>query len=127
MENIVWAPLPEDASGLVRKCHELRKKDLDSLSIEEFRILINQNIALEILIPLAIDKLSENIFAEGDFYEGDLLKSVLTSEEAFWVAYPDMKQKVITLFRQQSDRLIELDVTEEIKDSLLKAFIDFKL
>lgn len=125
IENIVWAPLPDDSSYLIRKCHELRRKDLNSFSIEEFRILISQNEALEILVPLAIDRLNENIFAEGYFYEGDLLKSVLTSEHTFWTKHTDLKQKVIALFKHNSRKLLELEVTEEIKESLFTAFKAF--
>jgi hypothetical protein len=47
-------PTPDFNSHLVRRCHELRK------------------------IPL------KNLWAEGDFFEGDLLKNVLNISEDFW-------------------------------------------
>lgn len=125
IENSIRRDLPDDASDLIRRCHELRKKDLNSFSIEDLRILIGQQISLDILIPMAIDKLTENILAEGDYYEGDLLKNVLTVEPAFWVAHPDLKQKVVALFKQNASRLDSLNDEGGIKESLIQAFHAF--
>lgn len=47
--------------------------------------MIGQNIGLDYLIPLAIDKLKDNILAEGDFHEGDFLKNVLTCNKKYWL------------------------------------------
>lgn len=46
--------------------------------------MIGQNIGLKYLIPLALAELEKNILAAGDFYEGDLLKAVLTCNQEFW-------------------------------------------
>jgi hypothetical protein len=64
--------------------HRLRKKPLGDFTIEDLRIMISQNVGNAQLIPIAIEKLKENIWAEGDFYPGDLLNSVLTSDPSFW-------------------------------------------
>ena len=71
-------------SHLVTRCHELRKLPLERLSTEDLRIMIGQEIGLEYLIPLALEILSNNLFAEGDYYEGDLLNSVLSIPTSFW-------------------------------------------
>ena len=46
--------------------------------------MIGQEIGLYFLMPLAIETLTDNIFAEGDYYEGDLLKNVLEVNTKFW-------------------------------------------
>jgi hypothetical protein len=46
--------------------------------------MIGQEIGLYFLIPLAIETLTRNIFAEGDMYEGELLKNVLDLDTKFW-------------------------------------------
>jgi hypothetical protein len=61
---------------LVKSISFLRNKPLKQFTIEDLRLLIGQNCNLEIIIPLALDRLRENILAEGDYYEGDLLKNV---------------------------------------------------
>ena len=46
--------------------------------------MIGQGFSLEHLVPIALEKLSENPFAEGDYYPGDLLKAVLSIKWDFW-------------------------------------------
>ena len=84
LEKDNWGTIPKNESYLVTTCHKLRKKPLNKFEIEDFRILIGQNLGLKYLIPLAIKILEKNILAEGHFYEGDLLKSVLTSDPDYW-------------------------------------------
>lgn len=89
---------PDYPSHLVTTCHQLRKKQLKDFTIEDLRIMIGQNISLPYLIPLAIKKLKENVLAEGDFYPGDLLKSVLESDRSFWKNNKVDWQQVIDLY-----------------------------
>ncbi len=86
---------PTYNTNLIKTCHQLRKKPLNDFETEDLRIMIGQNIGLKYLIPLAFETLKDNIFAEGDFYEGDLLKSVLTSDKEFW--------------KKENELLMELD------------------
>ncbi len=88
LEKSYWTESEHD-SHLVTTCHKLRKKPLNEFEIEDFRIMIGQNIGLKFLIPLALDILENNILAEGNFYEGDLLLAVLTSEKHFWESQPE--------------------------------------
>ena len=45
--------------------------------------MIGQGFGLTYLIPVAIEKLKENIFVDADFYKGDLLNNVLSIETNF--------------------------------------------
>jgi hypothetical protein len=76
LENEYWGK-PNFESHLVKKCHELRKKPIRDFSIENLRLMIGQKIGLNYLMPLALKELEENILAEGDLYEGDLLSNVV--------------------------------------------------
>ncbi len=97
IEGSIWDK-PDYDSHLVRTCHLLRKKILKELEIEDLRILIDQNIALEILIPIAIKELEINILAEGDFYPGDLFKAVLDSDKAYWISRMNQHSKIKDLY-----------------------------
>lgn len=46
--------------------------------------MIGQQIGLDYLIPLALEVLRKDLFAEGDLFEGDLLKNVLAIKTEFW-------------------------------------------
>jgi hypothetical protein len=75
---------PIHESYLVKRCYELYKVPLEEFTTEDLRIMIGQQIGLEYLIPLAFETLKENLFAEGDYYEGDLLKNILEIHTSFW-------------------------------------------
>ena len=98
IENVYWGE-PTYDSYLVTTCQQLRKKPLQDFTIEDLRIMIGQNISLNILMPMAIERLKQNILAEGHFYPGDLLYVVLTAEASFWVDNPELHQNLTRLYR----------------------------
>jgi hypothetical protein len=104
LENDIWQE-PDYDNHLVTICHKLRKKVLSDFDIENLRIMIGQNIGLKFLIPIAIKKIQNNILAEGDFYEGDLLKSILESDPDFWKSNRENWSIVCSAFEEQKDKL----------------------
>lgn len=108
LEKDYWGE-PDYESHLVKTCHQLRKKPPKNFEIEDLRIMIGQNIGLKFLVPIAIEELKENIHAEGDYYEGDLLKSVLTSEVSFWTERVDLLDKLDRLIQQNRELLDQTD------------------
>ena len=76
LEKVEWPHFDFD-SRLIRRTKELRKVPLNEFTIEDLRLMIGQQIGLNYLIPLALETLTEDLYAEGDFFEGDLLKNVL--------------------------------------------------
>jgi hypothetical protein len=89
-----WGEPPEDASYLVRRCHELRQVSLSSLEIEDLRILLGQQIGVPVLVPQALGVLTDDPLAEGDFYPGDLLAAVLRLADGYWQSHPDQRAAV---------------------------------
>jgi hypothetical protein len=89
--------VPQNESRLVTIVHELRVKKIQDLTIEDLRLLIGQNLSLDVLIPNAILKLKGNVLCEGGLYEGDLLKSVLDSDKDYWIKNKDQWTTVIKL------------------------------
>ena len=83
LENDYWEE-PSYSSHLVTECHRLRKVPLKEFSIEHYRLLLGQNIGTPYLLPLAIKVLQKDPLSEGDFYPGDLLKSVITLPTDTW-------------------------------------------
>lgn len=84
LENDYWKKPSEFPTALVKKCFEYRKIKVSELTIAQIRLLISQKIGLAYLIPIALDKLEQNVLIEGELYEGDVLESVSKIPMKFW-------------------------------------------
>jgi len=93
LEGVAWDKSNYD-SHLVQTCHNLRRKPVGTFSIEDLRIMIGQNIGVQFLVPIAIEKLQTDPLSEGDFYPGDLLAVVLRIEPIFWKQEPGWKTEL---------------------------------
>jgi hypothetical protein len=119
---------PTIASHLVAEWHRLRKVPMRDFKDENLRILIGQNIGLEYLVPLAIERLEANPFAEGDFYPGDLLVSVLRAEPSFWQKHSALRNQIAAI----TERAIELFPTapqiasKTVTRAVRSAFVEFQ-
>ena len=94
---------PEQGSYLVAKCHQLRRKPIGEMSVEDLRILLGQQICPAYLVPLAIGILEREPLAEGDYYPGDLLVSVLNLGPDFWESNPSWYARLTGLIADMSD------------------------
>lgn len=127
LEKDIWPRLSKDeGSHLIKTCNELRKKQLQDFEIEDLRIMIGQNIGLKFLIPLAIEELELNVLAEGDFYEGDLLKNVLTSDVEYWKEEKMNWIKICELFNKNKSTIAEFSTSKKIKESWFDSFDEFR-
>lgn len=101
LERHVWGE-PTFSSYLVRTCYELRRKPIGEFSVEDLRIMIGQGIGVPCLVPLAVEILIREPLAEGDFYPGDLLKSVIGVDEAFWSEHAGLARDLTEVLRTQT-------------------------
>jgi contact-dependent growth inhibition (CDI) system CdiI-like immunity protein len=62
----------------------LRHVPLREFNSEDLRIMIGQNIGLQYLVPLALERLDRHSLTHGDYYPGDLLASTLRADHNFW-------------------------------------------
>ncbi|BCJ44137.1 hypothetical protein GCM10010168_09500 [Actinoplanes ianthinogenes] len=89
IEGDVWGAAPADATKLIATVHELRRKPIGSLEVEDLRVLLGQREGVPVLVPRALDILEHDPLAEGDYYPGDLLNAVLNRVPAdYWAAHP---------------------------------------
>jgi len=126
LEKDNWGEVPKDESYLITTCHTLRKKPLSKFEIEDFRILIGQDLSLKYLIPLAIEILEKDILAEGHFYEGDLLNSVLSSSKAYWEIEKEDWDKVKSIFKENISRIEQEAEEHDTGKRIVEAFNKFK-
>jgi hypothetical protein len=120
LEGADWGePEPND-SFLVRRCTQLRRKPLGEFTVEDLRIMLGQEIAVPILLPLALDVLVENPLAAGDFYPGDLLGYVVKLPTSAWAGRAVERQRL-------SVALAAVDLTEaELPQDVQVAVIAFR-
>lgn len=94
-------PVPE--WNLVARCYAAARVPLKDLSVENLRLLIGQTCSLDYLVPLAIDRLTEEPWASGDYYDGDLLQNVLSVPPGFWSSHPDLDVRMDGVVRKALD------------------------
>jgi hypothetical protein len=73
--------------------------------------MIEQGFGLDYLIPLAIERLQDDLFAEGDLYPGDLLSSVLNIETNFWQQNQNYWLKVNELIANRTEQMMEMGIS----------------
>jgi hypothetical protein len=116
LERSDWGEVSSDTSSVIRKSHELRRKPLKDLGVEDLRLLISQQIGLPYLVPLAVKILQANPLISGDFFPGDLLKSALKVNVQFWKERKDLYQ----------DLLMTVSTMSNIPEEISKNVDDFK-
>lgn len=84
LEKKSFAAVSTDESSIVQRLSRLRKVPINEFQIDDIRFMIIQGIGLKFLIPEAIDLLKENLLTESNYYEGDLLNSILLLNEEQW-------------------------------------------
>lgn len=98
LENKRWEPATDNDSVLTKRCIALSKVPVIKLTASDLRVLIGQSFNPNYLVPLAIEKLKDNLLVEADLYPGDLLKNVLDVPPPFWEEHQelhhDMKQMI---------------------------------
>jgi hypothetical protein len=97
-------------TNLIKRCMELNKVPLNKFSVEDLRLMIGQEFGLSYLIPLALEYLKKDIFIEGDFFPGDLLKNVLTINITFWKENKNLWIELNDLIKERKDDLISYKI-----------------
>ncbi|PYE41663.1 hypothetical protein HUB98_24175 [Paenibacillus barcinonensis] len=117
LEGEYWDE-PNFASSLVIQVHQLRKKPLYELNNEDLRLLIGQQINLNLILPLGIEKLIQNPLESGDMYIGDLFCSVLKVEKEYWNEHKELKNELDEVIRtyEEARNIVEEQIRKYRSD-----------
>ena len=74
----------------------------------DLRLLLSQQVGVEVLAPQAIRVLRHDPLAEGDYYPGDLLVAVMKLPSSYWAAHPDELATTQRIARSVEDADAEL-------------------
>src|SRR5262245_49973270 len=69
---------------MVARCLRLSRTPLKDVTVNDFRLLISQQIGLETLVPKTLQLVSNEPLLEADSYPGDLLSALLRIDKAYW-------------------------------------------
>ena len=102
-EGDVWDAPPADATRLVRTVHDVRRKPLGTLTPEDLRLLIAQQVGIDVVIPRVLTMLEQEPLLEGDYYPGDVLVAVLKVPPTYWSANPAQLARIQRIIESVSD------------------------
>lgn len=99
IEGRAWPDPGPDATYLVRRCNELRRKPVAEFTVEDLRIMLGQQIGTAVLLPRALGILLTDPLAEGDFFPGDLLGAVLRLPDPAWSGLNAQRRRLLRVLR----------------------------
>lgn len=104
--------LPKEKLPLLPREKSFSLISLKDFNIENLRFMIQQGFGWRFLVPMAIEILTENPFADDDRYDGSLFSSILSIKNTFWQENPDLYQKVEEILQKaesiKTERAIEI-------------------
>ncbi|WP_239117454.1 contact-dependent growth inhibition system immunity protein [Paractinoplanes ferrugineus] len=89
IEGHAWGDPPAGATRLIETVHELRRRPVSELTVEDLRVLLGQQVGLDVLVPVALEVLAVEPLAEGDFFPGDLLSAMLRLPVDYWKVHAE--------------------------------------
>ena len=127
LEGEDWGE-PNYHTHLVKECHRLRRILLRDFTVENLRLMIGQSIGLKYLVPLALERLQADPYAEGDFYPGDLLVNVLRSDAGFWRRRPELRRQLVAIAERAigPSKTLPANADKMEVGYIAEAYVEFK-
>jgi hypothetical protein len=119
LEQQDWGDPVSAPTNIVKRCIELSKVPVETFSLGDLRLMIGQQFGLSYLVPIALEKLEDDIFVEADYYEGDLLSNILNVDTEFWRDNRNYWAQLNQLIRDKRQELIDRKISTAKFDSLI--------
>ncbi len=84
--------------------------------------MVGQKRSLEFLIPLALQRLEQAPFVEGDLFPGDLLGSVMRVKVDFWDNHPELFPRTLRVVGRARELLPSLEECDRPDVDFLRLF-----
>lgn len=128
-----WAEAAEDEDHgpvLLR----LAAKPMRRLDAGELLYILQHNLSLPLVAPLALDKLEGQPFLQAATYPGDLLIALMEADESFWREHRALWEQVILLLGAALQEMEQTREAQELGDyypeftgeNLMAAALHFK-
>lgn len=126
IENCYWGE-PNFSSSLVINCYKARKKPIGELDNNDLRLLISQDLSKDIIIPIALSRLTKNPLLCASFFEGDLLCTVCKIDRGFWIKYKDWYNDLLTIINTNGLLLQENEDFEREEIDIINDFVNLRI
>lgn len=107
--------IPYDDSSVVQHMYYLFHTQARRWTVEDYRYLVEQETALDIILPKVFEILQFGIKADGGFYEGDLLNAVLQINADFWEQHKDLYNTACMLIKNNMETLSKTEYSTDKK------------
>ena len=101
--------IPYDDSSVVQHMYYLFHTQARRWTVEDYRYLVGQKTGLDIILPKVFEILQHDIKVSGDFYDGDLLNSVLQINADFWEQHKDLYNTACMLIKNNMEELSKME------------------
>ena len=101
--------IPYDDSSVIQHMYYLFHTQARRWTVEDYRYLVGQETALDIILPKVFEILQFDIKADGGFYEGDLLNAVLQINADFWEQHKDLYNTACMLIKNNMEELSKME------------------
>lgn len=105
--------IPYDDSSVVQHMYYLFHTPARRWTVEDYRYLVGQETALDIILPKVFEILQFDIKADGGFYEGDLLDAVLGISPEFWKEHKKLYDTACRLIRNKMETLSKTEYSTD--------------
>lgn len=113
------------SSSIQMRSYKLYGEKIKDYSADDVRFMIVQRIGLEILVPIALNYLKDNLLFETSYYEGDLLHSLLMVPKPFWKSNLTLYSEVYQILLKNKDVLSKLNPYYEADKKLIQDYNAF--
>jgi hypothetical protein len=119
LEQKDWGDPASAPTNLVKRCIELSKVPVETFTLGDLRLMIGQQFGLPYLVPIALEKLEDDMFVEADYHEGDLLSNILNVDTEFWRDNRNYWAQLNQLIRDKRQELTDRRISTAKFDSLI--------
>jgi len=122
----------EFGSSLEKNILKAEQKPIKELTNEDLRILLGQNLHLELIVPIVLDRLKFDILTRSEDLDVMLLTKLLQIESNYWEDNPEIKNTFDSLIKNNRQNIeepqnkdkIDLDVYRQQELPELRKLID---
>jgi hypothetical protein len=113
------------SSSIQLRSYRLFHLPIVDFSDDDIRFMIIQGFGIDYLVPIAMERLSGDLLLETCYYEGDLLKAVLTIPYKYWELNTDRQKEMAQLLNTNQQRIKSLNPTYNADRELIAACESF--
>jgi len=113
LEGDVWPEPGESDTAMIRACHALRKKDLRFLTPNEIRLAFSQQVGADFLKEMAVSILEKHPAIDSNYFDGDLLLSVMNSNQ--FASDATFREKIVACSETIPDGVLDAQTAKEIQ------------